>query len=185
MLTSFRQVRVAALASLGTWLCFAGSVTAAQTFNEYQLKAVFLFRFTQFVEWPAATAGSAAPFAICVLGDDPFAAYLDETVRGETVQSRPIVVQRFDKADGGQNCSISFISASERDRIKPLAASLRDRGVLTVGDTSNFAEQGGMIELVTDDNRIRLKINVEAARTANLQISSKLLRPATIVKGGG
>ena len=154
-----------------------------QSFNEYQLKAVFLFRFTQFVEWPAP-GPSDSPFTICVLGQDPFERYLEETVRNESVNSRSIVVARLQSVKDLPGCQILFVSDSERARVKQIADELRGRGVLTVGDSENFAEQGGIIQFVTAENRIRLKINVEAARVANLQISSKLLRPAIIVPGG-
>jgi hypothetical protein len=62
--------------------------------------------------------------------------------------------------------------------------SLKGRPILTVGDTDRFAGRGGMIRFVTDRNRIRLRINLEAATAANLKISSKLLRPAEIVATG-
>jgi hypothetical protein len=62
--------------------------------------------------------------------------------------------------------------------------SLQGRSVLTVSDGERFASQGGMIGFVTEQNRIRLRINLEAARAANLTISSKLLRPARIVSTG-
>jgi len=156
---------------------------APQTFNEYQLKAVFLFRFAQFVEWPSADP--TAPFVICILGDDPFATYLDDTVRDESVQNRKVAVARYRKVEDVGRCQILFVSDSERTRVKQIAALLKGRGTLTVGDSASFAEEGGMIEFMTEARRIRLKINVDAARASELQISSKLLRPATIVTGRG
>jgi hypothetical protein len=167
-------------AGLALWLCAQSA--CAQNFNEYQLKAVFLLRFTQFVEWPPANAPGSA-FNICVLGTDPFDSYLEDTVRNETVRERAIAVRRLETGTEPGDCQILYVSDSERPRIKQIAGELRGRGVLTVGDSDSFAQQGGIIEFVTADRRIRLKINVAAARAANLQISSKLLRPATIVGG--
>jgi len=153
--------------------------------REYQLKAVFLFNFAQFVEWsPQAFADAQTPLVIGVLGMDPFGAYLDETVSGETVNDRSLVVQRYGRVEDINTCHILFISRSEEDRLEQILASLRGRNILTVADTEGFALRGVMIRLITVENRIRLRINLEAAQAANLRISSKLLRPAEIVSSG-
>jgi hypothetical protein len=164
------------------WL--AGSGLAAQTAHpsEYQLKAVFLFNFAQFVDWPSeAVADSQAPLVIGVLGEDPFGDFLDATVRGEHRGARPFVVRRFQRIDDIKTCDILFISRPEGDRPEEMLADLKHRPILTVSDAGGFAERGGMIGFVTDHNRIRLKINLAAAQAAHLTISSKLLRVADII----
>jgi hypothetical protein len=152
---------------------------------EYQLKAVFLFNFAQFVEWPAsAFAGPDAPLVIGVLGEDPFGSYLDETVRGETVNGRPLEVRRYRGVEEIGTCHILFVSRLEEGRLREVLDSLRGRSILTVSDAARFATRGGMVGFVTDHNRIRLRINLEAAQAAHLTLSSKLLRPAQIVSRG-
>ena len=107
-----RTVRVRArrgvLTSAGTWcvvcglllLCGGDGSAQAGPSREYQIKAVFLFNFAQFVEWPAvAFAGSNSPLVIGILGGDPFGAYLDETVRDEKVNNRPLAIQRYHQVD--------------------------------------------------------------------------------------
>jgi len=150
--------------------------------KEYQLKSVFLFNFAQFVDWPAdAFADAQSPLVIGVLGDDPFGSFLDETVRGERVNGRALIVRRYKKLEDVNDCHILFISSSVGDRLPATLAKLKGRHVLTVGDTPNFAVDGGMIRFVNDKNRIRLSINLDAAKEAGVTISSKLLRPAEIV----
>jgi hypothetical protein len=173
----FRGLAVLAVLGLGA----AGPARAAEITPEYQVKAVFLFNFAQFVEWPAnAFADSRAPFVIGVLGDDPFGDYLDKLVQSEKVGERPMQVRRFRKAADLTACHILFVShdVTGFDRI---AADLRARPVLTVGDADNFSRLGGMVRFVTVNGKIRLRINVVAAQEAGLIISSKLLRSATIV----
>jgi hypothetical protein len=153
--------------------------------GEYQLKAVFLFNFAQFVEWPPqAFPDAQAPLVIGVLGMDPFGAYLDETVRGETVNNRPLVVQRYGRVEDINTCHILFISRSEADRLEQIVASLKGRSILTVSDAEDAALRGVMIRMIMVENKIRLRINLEEAQAANLKISSKLLRPAEIVTSG-
>ncbi|MES1166713.1 MAG: YfiR family protein [Pseudomonadota bacterium] len=150
--------------------------------TEYQVKALFLFNFAQFVEWPEhAFRDAQAPLVIGVLGDDPFGAYLDELVKGEKIGARPLVVRRFSRADDINECHILFISRSESAQLDKIIASLKGRSLLTVGDADTFIRKGGVVRFVTENNKIRLRINVEAAKASDLTISSKLLRPATIV----
>lgn len=148
---------------------------------EYQVKAVFLFNFAQFVEWPPrAFQKSNAPLIIAVLGEDPFGTYLDDLVRGEKVGDRPLLVRRYRHGDEPGDCHILFICRSESRDIDKLLAQLHDRSVLTVSDADTFTRQGGMVRFVTENGKIHMKINVEAAKACNLTISSKILRPGTI-----
>lgn len=154
---------------------------ATQT-PEYRVKAVFLFNFAQFIDWPqAAFPDSQAPVVIGVLGDDPFGSLLQETVRGEALGGRPFEVRHYHSVDEIKACHILFISRSEGDRLQEILAGLKNRPILTVGDAEGFSLRGGMVRFVMDKNRIRLRVNLEAAQAANLTISSKLLRSAEIV----
>lgn len=151
--------------------------------SEYQVKAVFLFNFAQFVEWQAPAAEDARrAVVIGILGDDPFGAVLDETLRGERLGARPFEVRRYRQWRDIEGCEILFISRSEGDQIGEILTGLRNRPILTVSDADGFAPRGGMIQFVTDKGRIRLRINLDAAQAARLTISSKLLRVAEIVK---
>ncbi len=150
--------------------------------REHQVKAVFLFNFAQFVEWPAAAfTGASSPIVIGILGEDPFGAYLDETVREEKVEHRPIEVQRYRRVEEIKTCHMLFISRSETKHLEQILVSLNDRSLLIVGDGDDFVQRGGMIQLATTQGKIRPIINVKAATAANLTISSKLLRSAELV----
>jgi hypothetical protein len=144
---------------------------------------VFLFNFAQFVEWPqGAFAGANAPLVIGILGEDPFGGYLNETIRDEKVNGRPIEIQRYHRVDEIKTCHILFISPSETERYEQIFARLQGRSILTVGDAEGFATRGGVIRFLTEQNRIRLRVNVAAARAAGLTVSSQLLRAAEVVE---
>lgn len=151
--------------------------------SEYQVKAVFLFNFSQFVEWPAQALGAPdSPFSICILGKDRFGATLESTVQGESVQGRPFTVRRYAKAaEIESSCRILFISDSEAAQLERIVSTIGDHALLTVSDIDASAEHGTIIQFTSDHNRLRLRINVAAAKAAGLVISSKLLRPAEIV----
>jgi hypothetical protein len=163
-------------------LLWAPAARAATPSAEYQVKAIFLFNFAQFVEWPPQTLRDPrAPLVIGVLGDDPFGSYLDETVRGESIGDHPMVVRRYHELAEITDCQVLFISRSEARQMSQIVAGLKGRSVLTVGDVDDFNRVGGIIRFVTDQGKIRLRINVGAAQAAGITVSSKLLRSATIV----
>jgi hypothetical protein len=160
----------------------SAAAQASAPSREYQVKAVFLFNFAQFVDWPPAVfTEESAPLAICVLGDDPFGSYLDDIVRGEQVNSRRLTVQRFRTPEEIKGCQVLFVSRSESRHLEKTLASAREMDALTVSDAEDFASRGGMIQLTMEYGKIRLKINVDAAKASSLTISSKLLRSAEIV----
>ena len=167
-------------------LAFGAPAPTAST--EYQLKAAFLFKVAQFVEWPARAFREAdSPFVIGVLGEDPFGAYLDELVQGEKMEGRPLVVRRYARVEDVVECHLLFVSRSEAANLEKICAALRGRGVLTAGDTDTFTQQGGMVRFSVEAGKIRLKIsiaNVEADKASELVVSSKVRTPAILVPPG-
>ena len=161
----------------------AASAAGTKLTHEYDLKAAFMFHFAQFVEWPPeALPEGSMPLTIGILGDDPFGTFLDEIVRGERLGARSIQVRRYRRIADIEECNILFISRSENERVAEILAAVKNRPVLTVSDGDGFASQGGIIQFFTDKNRIRIRINLDAAEAANLTISSKLLRVAEVVR---
>jgi len=176
------------LRAMLVFACLAAPGHGAAAPSEYQVKAVFLFNFSRFVEWPAAAFTSPSdPFVVGVFGHDPFGADLDEVVKGETVNGRPLVVRRVQSAAEARECQILFIHQSEGPRLTEVLSALDRRSTLTVSDVPGVAQRGVMIRLVTERGRVRMRIDVESARAAALVISSNLLRSAEIVqdKAGG
>jgi hypothetical protein len=164
------------------WLALPAIAPAQQSpFVELEVKAVFLFNFVQFVEWPAtAFTSQEAPVVIGVLGSDPFGRVLDDVVEGEMVKGRPLVIARFRRVEDIKACHVLFVSPSEAKNYQRILTALDAQPTLTVGETENFTTLG-MIRFLTERNRVRLEVNVEKARAAGLTISSNLLRAARIV----
>jgi hypothetical protein len=155
---------------------------ATQPSREYKIKAAFLFNFAQFTEWPAkAFADKEAPLVFGVLGRDPFGSILDDTLRGEQVQGRRLLIQRYSKVEEIKSCHILYIGQSEANNLDPILTALKDKPVLTVSDIEGSAWRGVMIRFLTERNKIRFRINLAVVRAANLTLSSKLLRAAEVI----
>lgn len=137
---------------------------------EYQVKAAFLFNFLKFVEWPAAHNDS--PWVIGVLGRDPFGETLDRTVRGRSVNGRPVEVRRYARPSDVRDCQILFIGRAEFERVGVLVQP----GLLTVGEASGFLKAGGVINFYLEDNRVHFEIRPEVARVSGLRVGAQLLK---------
>lgn len=184
---AFLKHPAAALAAL---LLLAGGRSAGAqrplVTSEYAVKAAFLYNFAKFVEWPAtAFRGPRDPMTLCILGEDPFGGELDQTVDGKTALGRPIVVRRFARPAGLEECRILFVSASEGPRFEQVLAAVGGRAVLTVGEEEVFGRAGGIISFVVRQDRVRFQIDRAAAARAGLNISSRLLEVAEAVTEGG
>jgi hypothetical protein len=178
-------LRIALILAAGA-LALAPRGAQAQPAKEYQVKAAFLFHFVQFVEWPPAAFPSAdAPICIGILGEDPFGPILEETVRGESVRNRKVVVQRSRRVEDLTDCHLLFISRSEAERLARILGDLDSRAVLTVSELDGFAQHGGLIQLYLAGQKVRFEINASAARRKGLRISSELLRLGKIVGAEG
>lgn len=176
---------------LPTLLLFSvlGQAKAQQSQSlEYKIKAAFLYNFAKFVEWPIQkNEDISLPFVLCILGDDPFGAELD-IIQKKNIKGRRIVIKRLSTLDDCESCHILFINLGEKDMLKETLLHIKNKSVLTVSDAKGFARAGGIIGFVKKENKIRFEINLSAVNKAGIQISSNLLKLATIVgteKGNG
>lgn len=150
--------------------------------SEYEVKAAFLFNFTRFVEWPAsAFATDKAPIVIGLFHSDPFGAALRRVVEGQTVRGRAVEIRVVKSYDEVRSCHLVFVSAAEERRIPDLLRSGAAGRVLVVGESSGFAQAGGVMNFVMDGSRVRFEVNLRAAERAGLKLSSRLLSMARLV----
>jgi len=171
------MVLVLFLASMGG----TGSVKlAAQSPDEYRVKAAFILNFARFVDWPPDSFSERGVLAVGIIGDNPFGGSLDQ-LNGTTVNGRRIAIRRFKFGDYLRGCQILFVSSSERNRLGKILDSVKGGSVLTIGELPQFNQTGGVIKFVIQDYRVRFEINPGAAGHARLRISSKLM---ALSKGG-
>jgi len=151
---------------------------------EYPVKAAYLYQFAHFVEWPG-TEGTASPFLIGVLGDDLFGGALDRAVARKAVGGRPLVVRRFRTPEELEECAIVFVAGSAMGRLDAILSKTARWPSLTVGESDGFTQAGGMIRFFVDGNRVRFDVNLPAAQSAGLRLSSRLLALARVTGVGG
>ena len=176
------------IAIAGAWLCPAleGRAAVENTASlEYQVKAAYLFRMAEYVEWPDASLDSPdAPFNIAVIGADPFVAQLKETLAGRTLNKRPFTVRAVGASDNMADVQILFIGRDNATDLKKIAARLSSQPTLVVTEFPGALAEGGMINFVRLDNRIGFEIGLSAASRSGIKFSSRLLTVAVRVEGG-
>ncbi len=172
-------------------LLFSQLLCADDTSVEYKIKAGYLYNFTKFVTWPEINSET---FNLCILGKDPFGELIDP-IEERSAFGLPIKLFRFDSLDALSrknnklHCHIIFLSSSlgsaSEDITSKRTLVIRDLNKsLTVGESNDFARQGGMIGFVNKEGRIKLQINLKRIKQSDLKVSAKLLEVSEIVEGG-
>lgn len=175
----------------GLWivaLMMASGLVSGQEFgteNPYKVKAAFLRNFAHYVDWPGSVfSGVATPWRICVLGQDPFGEVLDITFKGRTEQGRTFEIYRADAAEELSQCQIVFVAHKDEAKRRAALGKLKDKPVLTVGDAPEFLREGGVIRFQVDD-RVRMSINLDQARSVALTIPTRMLEVSSEVLENG
>ncbi|QUD86084.1 YfiR family protein [Phenylobacterium montanum] len=152
---------------------------------EYAVKAAYLYKFTPFVDWPAAAfAGPSSPFYVCVLGDDPFGPTLDQAVAGHQVGDHPVRVRRLQTAQDVTECHILYIGPTRGQAGEAALNRLRGAPVLTVTEASSGLS-GQIVQFVVHGGHVRFTIDAAAASAAHVAISAKLLSLAAATSSEG
>jgi len=162
-------------------LCPGIGRSQERALGEYQVKAAFLYNFTQFVSWEGELPNdTSVGFKIGIYGTDPFGSVLDSLIKDERVGALPIHVIRSTEVRRLDSCQIVFVTGSKIGDVQLDAVldRLRRPGTLLVGEQKGFAEQGGAIELIVEKSRVNFIINMDSVRGAGLDASSKLQRVA-------
>lgn len=153
--------------------------------NPNRIKAAFLRNFAHYVNWPAsAFPDIRSPWHVCILGPDPFGEVLEATLAERTEQDRSFRIFRADSLDRLPRCQIVYVTYSSAAKRQAVLTELRDKPVLTVGDAPDFLEEGGVIRFQVED-RIRMNVNLDQARSVSLNIQTRMLEVASGVLDNG
>lgn len=157
---------------------------AEEPSQEYKVKAAFIQKLIQFVDWPGnAFEGDQSPIVICVLGENRFGDALEEAVRGKVINGRSVSVTYRARGEEMPRCQVLFVSSSENGRLEEIFRAVDGKPVLTIGEGEEFPAAGGTIRFYLEEKKLRFEINPRSAEKARLTISSKLMSLARIYKG--
>lgn len=150
--------------------------------NEYEVKAAFLYNLARMVDWPNEDdLDRDSPFIWCFLGEDYFENALD-SIKDKPVKKHSLLIKKDILLSEVNQCQLLFISKSEKKNFSRILSVVERLPILTVGDIDGFVEQGGMVTLMEDEQRIQIQVNLAAVEAAKLKVSSRLLSLADIVE---
>ena len=162
-------------------ICFCEETSPT---TERQVKALCLLNFAKYVEWPEQVfADASSPIVIGIVGENKFQDDLKDVMADKRVGGRKIVVKAVASDNDYRKCQILFIGAADTRQEADILKGLKSLPMLTVGETEQFVEDGGMINFTTKEGKVRFDVDLNAAHSVGLGISSKLLSLAETVKG--
>jgi hypothetical protein len=150
---------------------------------EAAVKATYLYKFADYIEWPAGRFSSPAdPLTLCVAGSDAITALVDAAAAGRTLQNgRPIAVRHVALAHE-RDCDILYLAPRREESEQEALREVRGQPVLTVSDGPVVGNLHAVIAFAVVDNRVRFDIDLDAAAQNRLAVSSKLLNLAVRVR---
>ena len=166
-------VRAATITAAAVLVCVCTAAGRAQQPLEDDVKAVFLFNFAKYVDWPSVPQGTSKTIRICIPANPPFLDVVRQAVRDEVVNGRPLSAENLDGLDGARECDILYVGQAETPDAAAWIAAARGSHTLTIGEGKLV--DGLVIAFVRDQNRLRFDINRAAATKQSLTISSRLL----------
>lgn len=156
-------------------------------YREYDVKAVFLYHFTRYLEWPVPDEGT--PFEIAVLGESAIVEPLQTIAATRTVGRRPIRVRAIDRVDALGRPHILFVARPAAGSLRELLKATRGTAILTVGEEEGLAAQGLAVNFVLRDGAVKFEVNEEVLREGGIRPGAQLMKLAipagTSAAGGG
>jgi hypothetical protein len=162
-------------------LGWAASVHAEEAHSEAAVKAAYLYRFADYVEWPQQSI-PGHPFVIEVEGAPDVARELRH-LTGHSINDQGVQVREISSIHEVAGARILYVGAGHANSLRELTPSASS-SLLIVTDEEHGLDLGGMLNFVTIDNRVRFEISLTAAERAQLKISADLLSVAIRVHGG-
>lgn len=165
-------------------LVWAGVLpVSADPMTENQIKLAYVLNFIKFVDWPVGVIPGDGKVTLCVMGNTPLGAELGALDRRKAGVREVHIRQNAKFGDDLSGCQVLFIGESEQRLLAAIIKSLGNSPVLTISDIENFAERGGVIGLLHQENRILFEVNLASAHTGQLHLSAQMLNLATNVFG--
>lgn len=168
---------------LAAWiglLAPGAGLAASSDSPEDEIKALYVLRIAQFVEWPQPAQVAGPPIVIGVWGKDGFTARLNRVLPGKTVAGRSLTAIQVNTPAEAKGCQVLVVGASLDKRLKSILEPVLDSGLLTIGESDRFLKAGGMVNLYLEDDKVKLEVNLDAQHPA-VPLSYKLLKQARTV----
>jgi hypothetical protein len=157
----------------------------AATPSEQQIKAIFIYKFCLYVEWPPGTFDSdSSPLTIGIVGADEIAAELESKANELVIDGRPLVVRRLNSDSKLDKLNLLFIADTQNDKLANWIDRAQGHPLLVVTETAAGLDAGSSINFSLQDNRVRFDVALGAAQRQGLKLGAQLLQVARTIRRG-
>ena len=147
----------------------------AQGGNEYQFKAALVLKLTKHTTWPSAKLPAGSPLVIGIYGQDSISGMISEAITGRHINDHEVVVKRISVVQEVAGCHVVFVSRSEQDRLGSVLGKTRGEPILTIGESTNFRDKGGIFMLTPNGGGVDVDFDLRNLRRSGLQINPDTL----------
>ena len=170
---------------LPLWLVIVISspLVAKELSAEHQVKALFLYNFANFIDWPKdAFRNESDSIRMCLFGNVPFGGFLD-VVNGTLIGDRRLQVFRtVELKNIKTGCHILFVGEDQKVNLPSFWNQIQYTYVLSIGEEQNFTDRGGIVNIMRTTDQVQFEINISNADANELRIGSDILSLAREIK---
>lgn len=163
------------LTSLAVQAQTAPKLNAERVVTADAVKAAYLYKLRNYVEWPVSSGRSATKVVIGVVGAAEIAERLAEMVSANERLNNSVFVRRLRVGDSVEGVGILYIDDASWRKSSEMVAQATSRSVLVVTDSVNALNAGSTVNFRWVDERVRFEISLDAADEAGVKLNSQLV----------
>jgi hypothetical protein len=153
----------------------------AQSVDEYTLKAIWIGKFTHFIDWPS-DIDKPENLTIATIGEDPFEGRLEDLYDDHKIWDKPVDIVHLKNLNDSIDAHILYIPPKKLEQVSEIIEESKNKGILIIGDCEGYAEIGVHINFYIEENKVKFEINESAIRNSEFFISYRLLNIAKIIE---
>jgi hypothetical protein len=165
------------LLRLSLYLALVLSVNLPAKSQDEKLKAIFVYNFTKYVNWPQRSGN----FVITVIGKSPISAEIISIASKKTVGNSTIEVKVVNVPEEVMESQIVYIPASKNNALSVIKEKSPERHFLIITEKPEACKAGSCINFVNRDGRLSFEISKINMESYGLGVSSDLLKLGTVV----
>ena len=161
-------------------MSFSPDSSSQKVDTNAKIKAVFLYNFTKYIEWPSDY--QTGEFTIGILGEnEALYSELDNMSKVKKVANRSFSIRSFSKSNELDNPHILYIPKDNSSAISSALAKLKGKSTLIVTEAPGLAQEGAAINFIIVGNRQKFELNKSNVEKHNLKVASTLENLAVLV----
>jgi len=151
-------------------------------YNEYEVKAVMIGKFTLFIDWPEQSLKNSKEFNICLYGNRELTLIFKRIYKSKKIKNLPVKITNISSVNKNiEKCNLLYIKNYKKKRVFRILKRLKGKPVFIVSDNKSLTSKGAHIGFYLFENKIRFKINYKSIKESKIFVSYLLLRAGEVI----